>query len=91
VTGICAHGAFRFIIVRYSGILATFPALFFTAIQSNYCNVAVGLSQTGVVLVVASSGIIFGYRVSAMWNGNRIVHTIVAFFYFFMVGSWVSA
>lgn len=88
--GICAHVAIRFIVVRYSGLIAAFPSLFFTAVQSNHCKVAVALSQVGVVLVVGSSGVIFGYRVSAIWNGNRIVQAIVAFFYLFMVISWVG-
>jgi hypothetical protein len=90
VVGVCAHVAIRFIAVRYSGLLSAFPGLFFTAVQSNHCKVAVGLSQAGVVLVMASAGIIFGYRVSAIWNGNRIVQAIVAFFYLYMVSSWVG-
>ena len=90
VVGPCAHGTIRFITLRYSGIIATFPSLFFTAIQSSHCKLAVGLSQTGAVLVVASSGVIFVYRLSAIWNGNQIVFATVMFFYACMVGSWVG-
>ena len=80
----------RFIVVRYAGLLAAFPSLFFIAIQSQHCKVAMDSSQAGVVLVVASSGIIFGYRVSAIWNANKIVIAIVGFFYICMVASWVG-
>lgn len=47
------------------------------------------VSQLGTVLVVASSGIIFGYRVSAIWGGNRVVHLVIGFMYLFMISSWV--
>ena len=76
--------------LRYSAFLAAFPSLLFTSIQTNICHIAVTLSQIGVCLVVASSGIIFAYRVSAIWNGNKAVYGIVGLFYTAMLGSWVS-
>jgi hypothetical protein len=79
----------RFIILRYAGILATLPSLWFTSIQSNHCQAAVIISQVGVILVVASSGIIFGYRVAAIWKGNRLVCVSVTTLYVTMVGCWV--
>jgi hypothetical protein len=73
----------RFLVVCYSGLLAgwlSFILLFIlTVVQSNHCNVAVSMIQAGIVLVAASSGIIFGCRVSAIWNGNKIVHATVTF------------
>ena len=58
--------------------------------QSQHCDVAVALSQVGSVLAVASSGIIFGYRVTAIWNGNTIIKIVVGIFYVIMVGCWVG-
>ena len=83
------HAHVSFVILRYSGIVSTFAALFFTAAQNNDCQTAVAVSQLGAVLVNVSSGIIFGYRVCAMWGGNQIINLIVGFMYFLMVSSWV--
>lgn len=79
-----------FIILRYSGILATLPSLFFTSVQSQHCQLAVTLSQVGVVLVVGASGVIFCYRVFAIWNGNKIIYAFVGFMYCAMLSCWVS-
>ncbi|KAG6856820.1 hypothetical protein H0H87_000292 [Tephrocybe sp. NHM501043] len=85
-----APATWFFVILRYSGILASLPSLFFTSIQSQYCQVAVVTSQVGVVLVVASSGIIFCYRVFAIWNGVRIVQAAVVFMFLVMMGCWIA-
>jgi hypothetical protein len=79
-----------FIMLRYSGILATLPSLFFTSIQSQHCQVAVITSQVGAVLVVASSGAIFCYRVFAIWSGVKLVQVAVGAMYLGMLGCWVS-
>lgn len=80
----------RFIILRYSGIVATLPSLFFTATQSSFCQVPVSASQAGAVLTVASSGAIFWFRVRALWNGSIVVSAIAGAFYLVMLGCWVS-
>jgi len=79
-----------FIILRYSGILATLPSLFFTSVQSQHCQVAVVTSQVGAVLVVASSGAIFCYRVFAIWGSVKIVQAFVGLMYFGMIGCWIA-
>ncbi|KAF8079202.1 hypothetical protein FPV67DRAFT_1403224 [Lyophyllum atratum] len=79
-----------FVILRYSGIVATFPSLFFTSIQSQHCQAAVVTSQVGAVLVVASSGAIFCYRVFAIWNGVKVVQAAVTFMFLAMMGCWIS-
>ncbi|KAF9446749.1 hypothetical protein P691DRAFT_776625 [Macrolepiota fuliginosa MF-IS2] len=79
-----------FVVLRYSGILATLPSLFFTATQSKFCQEAVSVSQVGAVLVVASSGAIFWYRVKALWNGSIVISAISGFFYLAMVGCWIA-
>ena len=79
----------RFIVLRYAAILANFPALFFTSIQNNHCQLAVALSQVGAVLVVAASGLIFVYRVIAIWNGLRIISIVVGVMYVIMLSCWV--
>lgn len=47
-------------------------------------------SQVGAVLVVASSGGIFCYRVFAIWNGVKLVQAAVGVMYLAMLGCWVS-
>lgn len=86
-----APATWFFVILRYSGLLATFPALFFTSLQSGHCQFAASISQAGAVLVVISSGAIFCYRVFAIWSGNNIVKGIVGIFYLIMVASWIAA
>lgn len=81
---------FSFILLRYSGILATLPSLFFSAVQSQHCQAAVITSQVGAVLVVASSGIIFCYRIFAIWNSNKLVQGLVTFMFLVMMACWVS-
>ncbi|KAF5385015.1 hypothetical protein D9615_001025 [Tricholomella constricta] len=85
-----APATWFFIILRYSGILATLPSLFFTSIQSQHCQAAVVTSQVGAVLVVLSSGVIFCYRVFAIWNGSRIVQAAVSFMFLAMITCWVA-
>ncbi|THH01469.1 hypothetical protein EW026_g1239 [Hermanssonia centrifuga] len=79
-----------FIILRYSAFLAVIPSLFFTSVQNEHCQAAVVLSTLGGVLVVASSGLIFCYRVCAIWSEDRIVYGIVSFFYIAMLGCWIA-
>ena len=50
---------------------------------------AVIISQLGVILVVAASGIIFCYRVLAIWSGNKIVFAFVSVVYLGMLACWV--
>jgi len=80
----------RFIILRYSGIVATLPSLFFTVVQAEFCQVAVSISSVGAVLTTASSGAIFGYRVRALWNGSILVSAVIGLFYVIMIACWVS-
>ncbi|THH01473.1 hypothetical protein EW026_g1233 [Hermanssonia centrifuga] len=79
-----------FVILRYSAFMATIPSLFFTSVQSQHCQAAVVLSTLGGVLVVASSGMIFCYRVLAIWHENRLVYGIVFFFYATMLACWIA-
>lgn len=46
-------------------------------------------SQVAAVLVAASAGVIFWYRVKALWIDTSYVNVIVGIFYFTMIGSWV--
>jgi len=80
----------RFIILRYSGIVATLPSLFFTVVQTEFCQAAVSISSAGAVLTTASSGAIFGYRVRALWNGSILVSAVIGLFYVIMIACWVS-
>lgn len=79
-----------FVVLRYAAFLATFPALFFTSIQSQHCQAAVVSSQVGAVLVVACSGIIFCNRVVAVWSNNKIIIAILAVLWSGMMGCWIA-
>ncbi|KAF9446746.1 hypothetical protein P691DRAFT_776622 [Macrolepiota fuliginosa MF-IS2] len=85
-----APATWWFIVLRYSGIVAALPALFFTAAQSDFCQVPVSISAAGAILTVASSGAIFWYRVRALWSGSRFVSAVTGFFYIVMVGCWIT-
>ncbi|KAJ7839708.1 hypothetical protein B0H14DRAFT_2786709 [Mycena olivaceomarginata] len=54
---------YGFLALRYGSILATFPVLFLSTAENVHC-------QVGVVLVVASSGIIFAIRTSLLWSDD---------------------
>ncbi|KAF8519835.1 hypothetical protein JB92DRAFT_2786475 [Gautieria morchelliformis] len=83
--------SYAFVILRYSGVIATFPALFFTSIQSKHCLAAMVISQLGVVLVVAASGVIFSYRVFAVWAGRKFIYGIVGIVvYVAMLACWIA-
>lgn len=76
-------------VLRYSGVFALVPGLFFTSLQNRHCQVAASLGEAGVVLVTSSAGVIFSYRVFAIWRYNKIVIAVIAILYLFMVGCWV--
>ena len=80
----------RFILLRYSAILATLSSLFFTSVQIGHCQAAVVLSTLGACLVVFSSGAIFSFRIFAIWHGNRAVYALVVFVFTLMMACWVS-
>ena len=78
-------------VLRYSAVLAFVPSLFFTSLQNQHCQVAASLSQAGVVLVTGSAGIIFAYRVFAIWRHNKLVVAVVSVLYLLMVSCWVRS
>ncbi|EIN08724.1 hypothetical protein PUNSTDRAFT_143460 [Punctularia strigosozonata HHB-11173 SS5] len=79
-----------FIVLRYSAFVSTLSALFFTSIQSDHCQTAVIASQTGVVLVVASAGIIFCSRVAAIYANSKPIIALLVFLWGCMVACWVA-
>jgi hypothetical protein len=58
--------------------------------QSQYCDIAVRLSSFGVAVVVAAAGVIFSYRVVALWKGNKLVYAILGLAYAATIGCWVG-
>jgi len=82
--------AFAFILLRYASIAATLSSIFFTAVQTDRCDLAVGFSGYGAAIVVASASFIFGSRVVALWKGNKIVYAIIALAYLVTVASWFA-
>ncbi|KAJ7766960.1 hypothetical protein DFH07DRAFT_881102 [Mycena maculata] len=79
-----------FILLRYSAFVATFPALFFTSIQSQHCQAAVIVSQVGAVLVVGSSGIIFCNRVVAIYSNSKVIVGALVLLWGGMMGCWIA-
>lgn len=79
-----------FIILRYSAFLATFPALFFTSLQSQHCQVAVIVSQVGAVLVVGCSGVIFCNRLVAIYSNSKVITAALALLWTGMMTCWVA-
>ncbi|KAJ7141988.1 hypothetical protein C8R46DRAFT_1134502, partial [Mycena filopes] len=79
-----------FIVLRYSAFLATFPALFFTSLQSQHCQVAVVVSQVGAVLVVGCSGIIFCNRLLAIYSGSKVITAALALLWTGMMACWIA-
>ncbi|PPQ91963.1 hypothetical protein CVT25_004437 [Psilocybe cyanescens] len=86
-----APATWAFMVLRYAGILALFPGLFFTSVQNQHCQATASISQVGVILVTGSAGIIFAYRVFAIWRFNKLVVGGVTFLWLFMVSSWIAA
>ncbi|EIN08713.1 hypothetical protein PUNSTDRAFT_133899 [Punctularia strigosozonata HHB-11173 SS5] len=80
---------YAFVVLRYSVFVAMVPSVFFTSLQTRFCQLTVTLSELGLVLVVASSGVIFANRVVAIWGGSRGVTLLVGCLYVAMVVCWV--
>ncbi|KAJ6483237.1 hypothetical protein C8R45DRAFT_1215113 [Mycena sanguinolenta] len=81
---------YAFLTLRYGGILATFPVVFLSAIQTNNCQLAASLSQAGVVLVVVSSAMIFTFRTSLFWADSRIIRGTLVVLFIIMMGCWTA-
>jgi len=79
-----------FVVLRYAAFLATLPALFFTSLQSQHCQLAVIISQVGVILVVGSSGIIFCNRVVAIYSNSKVIIGILAVLWSGMMACWIT-
>jgi len=80
--------AWAFIILRYSVFLSMIPAIWFTALPTQHCQLATAISQGGIVLVTASAGVIFAYRAFALWNFQRWVCICVCGLWVVMVTCW---
>jgi hypothetical protein len=81
---------FSFLILRYGTFVAMIPSLWFTTLQTSSCQLVVTLSEVGVVLIAASSGIIFANRVVAIWAVDMKIAALVGTLYTAMVTCWVS-
>ncbi|KAF8134095.1 hypothetical protein K438DRAFT_1450121, partial [Mycena galopus ATCC 62051] len=81
---------YAFLALRYGAILATFPVVFLSAIQTNNCQLAASLSQAGVVLVVVSSAMIFTFRTSLLWADNQIIRGALVALFVTMMGCWTA-
>ncbi|KAH9487378.1 hypothetical protein JR316_0001453 [Psilocybe cubensis] len=85
-----APPTWAFMVLRYSGVFALVPGLFFTSLQNQHCQVAASLGEVGVVLVTGSAGLIFAYRVFAIWRYNKTVMVLVSVLYVFNVACWIA-
>ncbi|KAJ6545555.1 hypothetical protein B0H19DRAFT_886609, partial [Mycena capillaripes] len=80
----------RFLALRYGGILATFPALFLSVAKTSHCQAAASLSQAGVVLVIAASGLTFAFRTAVLWLDNWMFHGILGGLVVTMTGCCIA-
>jgi hypothetical protein len=81
---------FSFLILRYATFVAAVPPLWLTNLQTSSCQLAATLSEGGVVLIAASSGIIFANRVVAIWAVDVKIVALVGVLYTAMTTCWVS-
>ncbi|KAJ6506842.1 hypothetical protein C8R45DRAFT_817135 [Mycena sanguinolenta] len=80
---------YAFLALRYGGILATFPVLFLSAVQTRDCQFAASISELGCILVVTASGIVFAVRTSLLWGDNWTVRSALGGLIFGVSTCWV--
>jgi len=85
-----APATVAFFVLRYSVFLALIPTFWFSILPNKHCQLSTSLSQTGVVLVTGSAGIIFSYRVFSIWKFNKLVIAFVSILYLLMIGCWIA-
>ncbi|KAF9032366.1 hypothetical protein BJ165DRAFT_1535060 [Panaeolus papilionaceus] len=79
-----------FILLRYAAVTSTLTSLFYTAIGSSHCQLAVIIGQSCSIAVVACAGVVFCCRVASLWDYQRIILAIVFAPCMIMVCSWVA-
>jgi hypothetical protein len=67
------------------------PSLWFTSLQTQFCQFTVSMTEFGLVLVTASSGILFANRVVAIWGGSKAIALLVGGLYLYTVACWVRS
>jgi hypothetical protein len=77
-------------VLRYATFVSIVPALWFTTLQTQSCQLTVSLAEIGIVLVVASSGIIFANRVIAVWGASAKIAVLIGVLYLAMTAIWVN-
>lgn len=80
-----------FVILRYSIFLAFLPPIWLTVIGSQHCDLMAQLSMAGLVLTTASAGLIFFFRVDALFLGALSIRVTVGVLYVFLVGCWIAS
>ncbi|EIN08712.1 hypothetical protein PUNSTDRAFT_133898 [Punctularia strigosozonata HHB-11173 SS5] len=80
---------YAFIVLRYSVFVAFLPSLWFTTLQTQFCQLSVNISEGGLILIAASSGIIFASRAIAIWGGNKWIAISVGVLYVGMTACWI--
>ncbi|KAJ7673960.1 hypothetical protein DFH06DRAFT_751993 [Mycena polygramma] len=81
---------YAYLALRYGGILATLPVIFLSAAPSRSCQAAASLSQTGGVLVVASSTIIFTFRTFLLWSEDGRVGGLLGGLSIVTAACWIT-
>ncbi|KAG5642631.1 hypothetical protein DXG03_002469 [Asterophora parasitica] len=79
--------------LRCAGVVSILAAMCISSIQSDYCQIGFTVSRTAAVIVVATSGIAFGYRLMSVWGPQRcrIITSLIAGTYLLMVGTWIAS
>ncbi|KAJ6529511.1 hypothetical protein DFH09DRAFT_154319 [Mycena vulgaris] len=81
---------YAFVALRYGGIVATLPTLFLSVAEATNCQAAASISQSGVILALISSAIIFAFHTSLLWTNNRIVPGILGGILVTMTICWIA-
>ncbi|KAJ7860011.1 hypothetical protein B0H14DRAFT_2350837, partial [Mycena olivaceomarginata] len=81
---------YSFLALRYGGILATLPVLFLSAARTTQCQAVASLSQAGVVLVMAASGLTFALRTAVLWLDNWTFHGVLGGLVVTMTGCMIA-
>jgi hypothetical protein len=58
--------------------------------RTQNCQLTATLAEIGSVLVAASAGFIFYFRVIALWNFALVATSLVGLLYVILIAAWVS-
>ncbi|KAF9467043.1 hypothetical protein BDZ94DRAFT_1211400 [Collybia nuda] len=79
-----------FVALRCSGVVSILASLCVSSFQSTHCQLGTSIFHIGAVVVIASTGIAFGYRIIDIWKNRKEVSIITGCLYVTMVIFWIA-